>query len=190
MTLPRSPAPPAPEFRHPQTQACWKALDCRFQQVADVFEECLYEALASLSRPGVEAYVEAARTLGKLGRGADPVLAFLEGWPQVAEAVGEASLPALMALVAAIQKSPNGPALVPLLQTLAPVARRLRAAQPMARYLAIAADLMARTTGSVALRSSGPKWWESASYRWALAWETDGCSTTVMGSGASSDLFI
>ncbi|MBL8487502.1 MAG: VWA domain-containing protein [Rhodocyclaceae bacterium] len=149
MTLPRSPAPAAPEFRHPQTQAYWKALDCRFQQVADVFEECLYEALASLSRPGIEAYVEAARTLGKLGRGADPVLAFLEAWPDAAEAVGEASLPALMDLVRSIQKSPNGPALVPLLQTLAPVARRLRGAEPMARYLAVAGDLMARTTGSI-----------------------------------------
>ena len=52
--------------------------------------------------------MEAARTLGKLGRGADPVLAFLEGWPQVAEAVGEAGAAPLMALVAAVQKSPTG----------------------------------------------------------------------------------
>ncbi len=149
MTLPRSPAPPAPEFRHPQTEAYWKALDCRFPQVAAVFEECLYEALATLSRPGLEAYVEAARVLGKLGRGAEPLLAFLEGWPPAAEAVGEAALADLMALVRAIQKSPNGHALAPLMQTLAPVARRLQSGGQMARYLAVARDLMERTTGSI-----------------------------------------
>ncbi|MCX5745298.1 MAG: DUF2252 family protein, partial [Proteobacteria bacterium] len=41
-----------------------------------------------------------------LGRGVEPILAFLEGWPATAEAVGEHALPALMELVNAIQKSP------------------------------------------------------------------------------------
>ena len=141
--------PITPEFQHPQTRVYWKALDCRFPQVAQVFEECLYEALARLPRQGVEAYIEAARTLGKLGRGVEPILAFLEGWPTTAEAVGEHALPALMELVNAIQKSPNGNALAPLMQTLAPVARQLQSAEQMARYLDIARDLMQRTTGSI-----------------------------------------
>jgi hypothetical protein len=141
--------PIAPEFQHPQARVYWKALDCYFPQVASVFEECLYEALARLHRQGVEAYIDAARTLGKLGRGVEPVLAFLEGWPATAEAVGEAALPSLMDLVKAIQKSPNGNALAPLMQTLAPVARQLQSADQMARYLDIARDLMQRTTGSI-----------------------------------------
>jgi len=144
-----TPAKPAPEFQHPQTRAYWKALACGFPQVADVFEECLYDALASLTRSGVEAYIESARSLAKLGRGVDPALAFLEGWPSAAEAIGEEALPALMDLVWALQKSPNGNAIAPLMQTLAPVARRLQSAPLMSHYLDIARDLMARTTGSI-----------------------------------------
>ncbi len=140
---------PTPEFQHPQTRLYWKALDCGFVQIADVFEECLYEALARLSHSGVDAYIEAARTLGKLGRGFEPALAFLEGWPTAAEAVNETALPALMNFVKFLQKSPNGKALAPLMQTLAPIARQLQSAEQLARYLDIARDLTVRTTGSI-----------------------------------------
>ena len=59
----------------------------RFQPVADVFEECVYEALTVLSREQMTAYLEATRVLGKLGRGPEPMLAFLEEWPSVVSAV-------------------------------------------------------------------------------------------------------
>jgi hypothetical protein len=140
---------PTPEFQHPQTGVYWKALDSAFPQIAAVFEECLYEALAQLSHPGVDAYVAAARTLGKLGRGFEPALAFLESWPTAAEAIGEAALPALMDFVKVLQKSPNGKAIGLLMQTLAPVARQLQSGEQFSRYLDIARDLMARTTGSI-----------------------------------------
>ncbi|MBL0124540.1 MAG: nitric oxide reductase activation protein NorD [Betaproteobacteria bacterium] len=139
----------ASRFQHPQTCAYWSQLDCGFAQVANVFEECLYEALATLSRQGVEAYVDSARTLGKLGRGVEPILAFLEAWPAAAVAVGEEALPAAMHLVQAIQKSPNGKAIAPFMQTLAPVARRLPSPDQFDHYLDIARDLMVRTTGSI-----------------------------------------
>ena len=32
---------------HPQVQAYWHEVDCGFPQVADVFEECLNEALSN-----------------------------------------------------------------------------------------------------------------------------------------------
>jgi hypothetical protein len=134
---------------HPQVQACWSALDCGFEQVADVFEECLYEALATFHKNEIDAYVEAARVLGKLGRGAEPVLVFLEEWPSVARAVGADSLPAVMDFVRALQKSPNGKAIAPFLQTLAAVARRLQSAEQLRFYLDIAHELMTRTTGSI-----------------------------------------
>ncbi|MBI4754152.1 MAG: VWA domain-containing protein [Betaproteobacteria bacterium] len=139
----------ASRFQHPQTRAYWARLDCGFAQVADVFEECLYEALATLSRKGVEAYVDSARVLGKLGRGAEPILAFLEAWPSAAAAVGEDALPAVMEVVGVMQKSPNGMAIAPFMQTLAPVARRLHARDQFVRYLDIARELMVRTTGSI-----------------------------------------
>ena len=134
---------------HPQVQAYWLQVDCGFAQVADVFEECVYEALSTFSSAQMAAYLDAARFLGKLGRGPEPMLAFLEEWPSVAGAVGGEVLPAVMGLVRALQKSPNGNAIAPLLQTLAAVARRLQSPAQLQFYLDIAQDLMVRTTGSI-----------------------------------------
>ena len=116
------------EYRHPLMAAYWKQLDTRFPQVEAVFEDVMAEALAVLTRDGLDAYLDAARVVGKLGRGVEPMLAFLEEWPSVAQAVGEAALPATLALIQRLQKSPNGRAITPFLQTLAPVARRQPAA--------------------------------------------------------------
>ena len=136
-------------MQHPQVQAYWSAVDCGFTQVAEVFEECAYEALATFSQAQMLAYVEAARFLGKMGRGPEPILAFLEEWPSIANAVGAAALPAVMDAVRAMQKSPNSAAITPFLQTLAAAARRLQSQDQLQSYLDIAADLMARTTGSI-----------------------------------------
>ena len=137
------------EYQHPLMAAYWKQLDTRFPQVEEVFEDCMAEALSVLSREGVDAYLEAGRVIGKLGRGAEPMLAFMEEWPSTAKAVGEPALPAVMALIQRMQKSPNGRAIAPFLQTLAPVARRLHSQEQMQRYLDITLDFMERTTGSI-----------------------------------------
>ncbi|HZV56007.1 MAG TPA: VWA domain-containing protein [Rhodocyclaceae bacterium] len=134
---------------HPQVQTYWYELDCGFQQVAEVFEECVYEALAVFSRPQMKAYLEGARVLGKLGRGPEPMLAFLEEWPSVVAATKGDPLAVVMDFVRAMQKSPNGPAIAPFLQTLAAVARRLQSLDRLQRYIDIARDLMVRTTGSI-----------------------------------------
>ena len=129
--------------------AYWKQLDTRFPQVEEVFDDVMAEALAVLSRDGIDAYLEAARVIGKLGRGAEPMLAFLEEWPSVAKAVGEAALQPVMTVVMRLQKSPNGKAITPFLQTLAPVARRLTSQEQLQHYLDITLELKARTTGSI-----------------------------------------
>ena len=129
--------------------AYWKQLDTRFPQVEEVFDDVMAEALAVLTREGIGAYLEAARLIGKLGRGVEPMLAFLEEWPSTAKAVGESALPAVMALIQRLQKSPNGKAITPFLQTLAPVARRLQSQEQLQHYLDITLDLKTRTTGSI-----------------------------------------
>lgn len=134
---------------HPQVQTYWYELDCGFQQVAEVFEECIYEALAAFSRPQMKAYLEAARVLGKLGRGPEPMLAFLEEWPSVVAAIKGDPLVPVMDFIRAMQKSPNGPAIAPFLQTLAAVARRLGSLDRLQGYIDVARDLMVRTTGSI-----------------------------------------
>jgi len=107
------------------------------------------EALAVLTREGLHAYLDAARVIGKLGRGVEPMLAFLEEWPSVAKLAGETSLPPVMAFIQRMQKSPNGKAIAPFLQTLAPVAKRLQSQEQLQHYLDICLDLMERTTGSI-----------------------------------------
>lgn len=136
-------------YQHPLMAAYWAQLDTRFAQVEAVFDDLMAEALAVLTRAGHDAYLDAARTIGKLGRGVEPMLAFLEEWPSVAQSVGESALPAVMALILRLQKSPNGKAITPFLQTLAPVARRLQSQEQLQHYLDIALDLKSRTTGSI-----------------------------------------
>lgn len=138
------------EYQHPLMKAYWAQLDTGFKQVEEVFEDVMAEALAILSREDIYHYLDAARVLGKLGRGVEPMLAFLEEWPSVVKALGEeAALSEVMAFVMRMQKSPNGKAITPFLQTLAPVARKQHAREQMSHYLAIADDLMQRTTGSI-----------------------------------------
>lgn len=136
---------PSPE----QLQAWRQQLDCGFPQIADVFEDCMREAQAALTAEGLDAYLEAGRFLGKMGRGVEPALIFLQEWPQVAGILGEAALPALMNAVRAIWKSPNGKAITPFLQSLAAIARRLPTQEQLQHYLDLTLDYMERTSGSI-----------------------------------------
>jgi len=63
--------------------------------------------------------------------------------------VGKAALDDVMALVQAMQKSPNGRAIAGFLQTLAGVSRALRSREQLGHYLDVARDMMERTTGSI-----------------------------------------
>ncbi len=136
-------------YQHPLMAAYWKQLNSGFPQVKEVFEDTMAEALAVLSREGIAAYLDAASFLGRMGRGVEPILAFLEEWPSVAKALGEDALPPVMQAVHAMHKSPNGKAIAPFIQTLAAVARRQHALEQLQHYLDIALDLMHRTTGSI-----------------------------------------
>jgi nitric oxide reductase NorD protein len=127
----------------------WEQLDCGFPRVEPVFADCMREATAVLSKQGVAAYIENARFLGKMGRGAEPVLNFLEAWPAVAKTLGEDALPAVMECVLRMAKSPNSKAITPFLQSLPAAARRLQSQQQMRDYLDIVLDFMERTTGSI-----------------------------------------
>ncbi|WP_341744191.1 nitric oxide reductase activation protein NorD [Azonexus hydrophilus] len=134
----------------PSAQAAWTTLDCGFAVVADVFEECLAAAGQVLTAIELGDYLEAARTIGKLGRGPEPLLAFLEHWPAVARQLAPAeALPPLMASIRSLQKSPNAPAVTPLLQTLAAVVACVRSSDGLAAYLRIVLDLGERTAGSI-----------------------------------------
>ncbi len=135
-----------------ESQAAWTALDCGFPAVADVFDECLAAAREHIAPDELPAFLEAARTIGKLGRGAEPLLAFLECWPRVVATLAlpqSAILPTLLESIRRLQKSPNAPAITPLLQTLGAVSDRLRSADGLTDYQTLALDLAEQTTGSL-----------------------------------------
>lgn len=136
-------------YEHPLMAAYWKQLNSGFPKVKEVFEDCMAEALVVLSREGLSAYLDAASFLGRMGHGAEPILIFLEEWPSTAKVLGEEALPPVMEAIRVMHRSPNGKAIVLLLQTLAPVARRLHTQEQLRIYLDIALDLMRRTTGSI-----------------------------------------
>ena len=132
-----------------ELEAYWQQLDCGFPRVKPVFADCMREALATLSRQGVEAYISNARFLGKMGRGAEPILIFLEEWPTVASRLGEEALPAIMECIRRMTQTPNSNAITPFLQSLQVTARRLQSPQQLRDYLDIVLDFMERTTGSI-----------------------------------------
>ncbi len=132
-----------------EMQVWWSQLNSGFKQVQDVFEDCMTEALETLTPEGATAYLESARFLGSMGRGVEPILIFLETWPETARVLGEPALPSVMAAVHKMQRSPNSKAIVPFLQGLPAVARRLRSQDQMQGYLDLVLDFMERTTGSV-----------------------------------------
>lgn len=128
----------------------WRAqLDCGFAEVEAVLPDCLQDARSALSDAGLDAFLALGHNLGKLGRGPEPLLIFLETWPQVAVTVGEDALPAVASTVQAIHKSPNGRAIAPFLQSLPAVARRLPALHQLQRYLSLVAHLLQQTSGSI-----------------------------------------
>ncbi|MEY2994712.1 MAG: hypothetical protein RL357_1647 [Pseudomonadota bacterium] len=132
----------------------WERLGCQLDGVAAVFSEVLPRWIHRWDAEQLESYLAGGKRLGQLGRGAEPVLCWLECWPdvlnQIAESQERESLETtLWALVQRFQRSPNSAAIAPLLQVLAPVARRLGSAVLVAQFLDWVGDFADDTSGSV-----------------------------------------
>ncbi|WP_297388754.1 hypothetical protein [Acidiferrobacter sp.] len=124
-------------------------LDCAFAPVQSMFADRLQAARACLGEADLAAYIEAARLLCKLGRGAPPVLAFLEAWPAVAVRLGPQHLEAVMTWVRQIQRTPNGDVLGMFFETLPAVADALGRDTPLSDYLDLLAEVAKRSTASI-----------------------------------------
>lgn len=135
--------------RTEETAMYWEKLGCRFSQVNVVFDECMKEAKTLLSKAGLETYIENARIIGKMGRGAEPLLIYLEEAPGVASIVGEHALIKLREFSEYMSTHTNFKAIVPFLQTSGAVARRLNNDKMFKRYIEVIRDMMDRTSGSI-----------------------------------------
>ena len=127
----------------------WQRLNCKFAQVDRIFDDCMVEAKARLSSQGLVSYIEHAGFLGKLGRGPEPVLVYLEEAPVVASEVGEEALEDLREFAHYLSTHTNFKAMVPFLQTSGAVARRLKTYKLFRQYIELLRDMVEKTSVSV-----------------------------------------
>ncbi|MFW5451453.1 MAG: nitric oxide reductase activation protein NorD [Methylophagaceae bacterium] len=124
-------------------------LQCGFEQIDPVFDECMAEANALLSEQGVEDYLEGASLVCMIGRGVEPVLTYLEDMPAIAEHLGEPVLELVSQSVWKMSRTPNGKTIPEFLHTLGAVSRRLGDIPALKNYFEIIFDMMEATTKSI-----------------------------------------
>ncbi len=124
-------------------------LKCSFEQIDDVFEDCIRDAQRRLSEQGVKDYLSGASLICMIGRGVEPVLQFMEVIPEMADRLGEEVITLISQGVWEVSRTPNGVSIPPFMATLGEASRRLSSLELMKQYLDVLFDMMERTTGSI-----------------------------------------
>ena len=133
----------------PELQAYRDQLKCSFEQIDAVFEGYIADAKAHLSEKGIRDYLKGASLVCMIGRGAEPVLQFLEIMPEMADKVGEEVISLISNNIWDVSRTPNGVSIPPFMATLGEASRRLGSLDQIKHYLDILLDMMERTTGSI-----------------------------------------
>lgn len=100
-----------------------------------IFESSYLEASRVMSPAGLERYVEGAKALCMLGRGADPVLTYLQEMPAVAKELGDDILTECLSSTMRLASLVSGAVISDLLGSLPTAARRLGDPELMVGYL-------------------------------------------------------
>ncbi len=124
-------------------------LTCNHPQIDEVFADCLAEALELLDAEGVAAWLEGASLICMTGRGAEPVLVYLEEAAEIAAQLGTEALDRIARATFNMARTPNAKALVPFLQALPEAARRLGSLDSLQHFIDLVMDLLERTTVSI-----------------------------------------
>jgi len=125
------------------------AVKCSYSRVKELLPEALEEARRSLSETGTRSLLEGVELLCMMGRGAEPVLVFMEEAVEVALHAGEETIYPVARAAYQISRSPNAQAIVPFLQTIAAVARRLEAPKLLEGYLELVQEMVDKTSISI-----------------------------------------
>jgi len=124
-------------------------LKCSFGQLEDVFDDCIKDALRNISKQGVDDYISGASMVCMIGRGFEPVLAYLEEMPEISQRLGEDMLKTVSQAVWDMSRTPNGVSIPPFMQCLPEASRRLSSSEQMKRFIGIIFEMMHATTGSI-----------------------------------------
>lgn len=133
----------------PELQILRDQLKCSFEQIDDVFEDCIIDAQRRLTDQGVKDYLKGASLICMIGRGVEPVLQFMEVIPELADRLGEEVIKLVSDGVWEVSRTPNGVAIPPFMAGLQEAGRRLGSLEQFQNYLNILFDMMERTTGSI-----------------------------------------
>ncbi len=118
---------------------------CGFEQAQELFPEFVSYAAQVLSPEGLQAYIKGAGFLCKMGMGVEPTLVYLEEMPEIARHLGEDSLKIVADYSYKLVRSPNKKSIVPFLQSLRTVCRRIDTIEDLNHYLELIDDFVTRT---------------------------------------------
>jgi len=118
---------------------------CGFAQAKEVFPACIEEAHSTLSAEGVKAYMEGANFLCKIGMGVEPVLIYLEIMPEIARHIGRGTMKMVSDYSYKLARSPNKKALIPFLNSLSSICRRIDSIEELQRYFDILEEYINKT---------------------------------------------
>jgi hypothetical protein len=113
-------------------------------ELRDTLEATFHEAARSMSPAGLRDYLEGARGLCELGRGADVVVSFLEEMPAVVKECGEDIIRDCVSAAMKLASMTSGEVITLLFASLPTAARRLGDPELLRSYLALIHRLSAR----------------------------------------------
>lgn len=116
-----------------------------WEQAQEVFPQCVAEANQLLSPAAVDTYIDKANFLGMIGLGVEPCLIYLAEMPEIASHIGEESLERVADYVYFLGRSPNRKAVVPFLESLRSVCRRVDDMESLDRYIKVIDTFIAST---------------------------------------------
>lgn len=128
----------------------------RFPEIDAIFDACVAQARGRLDAASVDAWLDLAFWLGRLGRGAEPQRQWLLQGAQLLARLGPALLAPLRETLAVLQKTPDGRAIGDLLAVLPVLAPRLRSVAEAALWLAQVLDLQRRSSVAIHHRAIDP----------------------------------
>ena len=126
-----------------------ESFNCGFPNAQEIFEESIGDASRVLTEAELDDFVEIAGKLCRMGRGVEPVLAFLQEAPQVCEILGAEVMDVILDFTDVFNKTPNPRSIAPFIQSLPAVARRLESMELFKAFLDVISEMMHRTAGSV-----------------------------------------
>jgi hypothetical protein len=118
---------------------------CGFAQAKEVFPACIEDAHHTLSPEGVKAYMDGANFLCKIGMGVEPVLIYLEIMPEIARHIGRGTMKMVADYSYTLARSPNKKALIPFLNSLSSICRRIDTIEELQHYFDILEEYIDKT---------------------------------------------